>query len=147
MYNYPYSSYPNDPNDPHSQDTVAGQYPQSPFNQQLPFQQPGQLVKPTFKQRFGGMSRWKRFGTIGCSTLIATLLLCSLCALVGNALPKAPAAAQPSPVPTHQVAHQTKPAATPKPSPTPVPSPSPTSTPSPMPTPTPTAEPTQPPVQ
>ena len=106
--------------------TTAGQYPQwgqqappppPPFPQQpgqfsqsgqnFP-QQPGQFgvppvqpAKPTFKQRFQGMPRWKRFATIGCSTLIAVTMLCSLCAVVGNALPKSPQ--QPSSVNAGQV--------------------------------------------
>ncbi len=197
--NYP--SYSNDPNDPHSQDTVAGQpapwpqpgqqpqqppqqpqwgqspYPQwgqqapphpqlpppgqnfPPFSQQYP--PPGQFgpppnpqqltAKPPLRLRFRAMPRWKRFGTIGCSTIIATIMLCSLCAVVGNALPKAPqqsstiAVAQPSPT-AYQVARivptlaptatlTPEPTATPTPSPTPVPTPTPTPTPTPVPVP------------
>ena len=177
MNNPPYWTNPNDPNDPHSQDTVAGQYPTFPqpnqpsqfpsspgqYSQNAPnfpqnsgqytqnvhsgqFNQPPlptisqQLTKPTLKQRFRGMPRWKRFGTIGCATLVGAVLLCSFCAIVGNALPKAPqqsVATQPSPAPTHQ----TRPTATPKPKPSPTPVPSPTPTTAPVPTP----EPTQPP--
>jgi hypothetical protein len=118
MNNNPH--WPNDLNDPHSQPTVAGQYPQPP-------------TKQTFKQRFSAMSKWKKFGTIGCGTIIGTILLCSLCAIVANALPKAPrqpttVAVQQSPT-VHQIAH-VMPTTTTPPSPTP----SPTDTPTPEPT-------------
>lgn len=121
-----------------------GQYPQSgqsfpQYPQQYP--QPGQFgvppqqpAKPTFKQRFRAMSPWKRFGTIGCSTIIASILLCSLCAIVGNALPAPPK--QPSTADTSQAsptAHQVDSIqTTPRPTETPTPTPSPT----PIPTPT-----------
>ncbi len=188
--NYP--PYSNDPNDPHSQPTMAGQYPQwgqpepttagqyPQWEQQAPpppqppqfLQQPGQYpqsgqsfppypqqysqngqwsqpgqfgappqqpAKPTFKQRFRGMPRWKRFGTIGCSTIIASILLCSLCAIVGNALPapsKQPSTADIAQVsPTeHQVASIKESIPTPRPTETPAPTP--TVTPTPMPVPT-----------
>src|SRR5437660_12881079 len=111
MSNPPHWTNPNDPNDPHAQPTDAGQYPTFPhpgqpsqypqFNQQAPppppYSQTGQFgvpqqspTKPTYKQRFRAMSGRKKFGTIGCGTIIGTIMLCGLCAIIGNALPKAP---------------------------------------------------------
>jgi hypothetical protein len=158
--------WPNDPNDPHAQDTVAGQYPQQPsYPQQAPppsqYSQPGQFgpppnlpqltAKPPLRQRFRAMPRWKRFGTIGCSTIIGAIMICSLCAIVSNALPKAPQ--PPETTIASALTHQTvqrapttkpKPTQKPKPTPTatPTPAPSPTATPT-MPTPTPTPMPVQ----
>jgi hypothetical protein len=136
---------PYDPNNFHAQPTAEGQYPLPQQSEALPQQQ----AKPNLKQRFRAMSGWKKFGTIGCSTIIASILLCSLCSVIGNALPAAPVTVQPSPTPTHQPV--AKPTRKPKPkltpTPTPKPSPTPTSTPMPTMTPTPTPIPTQPPVQ
>ncbi len=78
-------------------------------------------------------------------------MLCSLCAIVGNALPappKQPSTAdivQASPT-AHQVASIKK-TSTPMPRPTETPTPIPTATPTPSPTPTPKPMPTQQPVQ
>ena len=124
------------------------QYPQSPGQLGPP---PQPTAKPTFKQRFRAMSRWKRFGTIGCSTIIGAIMVCSLCAVVGNALPKSPQppATAIAPVPTHQVAHRAptrEPTPTPKPTPklTPTATPTPTPSPTPVPTATPTPMPPAP---
>ena len=109
--------------------TKRTNFPQQPGQFGVP---PVQPAKPTFKQRFQGMPRWKCFATIGCSTLIAVTMLCSLCAVVAAASPKSPQqpssvnAGQVSPTTEHQVAPTRKPKPTATPSPTPTPMPTPT---------------------
>lgn len=153
LNNYP----PYDPNNPYSQPTTAGPYPQFPpqWGQQPPppYQQPGQFGAPLQQQKppkpplFDFKARqayYKQYPlskrqnfAIGCGTLIGVLFLCGICSAIGstgNTTQKtANANIVSSPIQT-----------TPN---EPTETPTSTSTPTPIPTSEPTPTPTQEPVQ
>lgn len=135
-------------NDPYSQPTTAGPYPQFPVNPGPNFSQPPPQKPPLPHEKTRLWQWYKRKSKagqlgIGCGTLIGVLLLCGICGAVANAgnATEPPATAQvAATTPTLTIV----PTKAPAPSPTPIP----TLIPTPMPTPTPTQAPVKPaPVQ
>lgn len=142
LNNYP----PNDPNNPYSQPTTAGSYPQfPPAGQQPPppYPQPGQFGTPpqstpdklpwfNIKARKEYFQRHpeakKKQALIGCGLLIGIFLLCGICSAIGNASnatkqPTTASVSQSTPQITTTIAPTSTKAATPVPTPTETPTP------------------------
>lgn len=129
-------------------DDTTQAHPQNSYAYTMP---PPPPQKPTLKQQYKALPRWKKIG-FGCGGIAGLLvwatILCTLCSAVTGA---GAGATKPTPQPVAQ-STQSKPTVKPTTAPTSTPTPIPTATPTPVPTPTPTPvpptptpEPTQPP--